>query len=126
MISWEILGNGLLQCVIKFLKFKNNLNSIYLRFRNPYKITDEKPRRRVVKGGSFLDTRDPRSLSEKMRIRISARMGRVENYTAQNLGFRCAQSIKPNEKTKFGDKNFRIVQFRQPKKFKPDGTHEEL
>lgn len=97
-----------------------------LRFRNPYSIKDEIPKRRVVKGGSFLDTRDPRSITEKMRIRISTRMGLVENYTAQNIGFRCAQSIKANEKTKFGEKNFRIVRLRPPKKFRLDGTHEEL
>ena len=63
------------------------------------KITNDE-NRRVLKGGSFIDSRDGHIESENedeqqnLKIRISARLGRSKTYTAQNVGFRCAQSIR--------------------------------
>ncbi|XP_076085032.1 inactive C-alpha-formylglycine-generating enzyme 2-like [Mytilus galloprovincialis] len=45
----------------------------------------------VVKGCSFVDTRDGRANSI---VRVAQRMGLVPSYTAQNVGFRCAKSAK--------------------------------
>ena len=59
--------------------------------------------RRVLKGGSFLDLRDGyidsdnEDEQQNLKIRISARLGRSKTYTAQNVGFRCAQSIRKDE-----------------------------
>ncbi len=74
--------------------------------------------KRVLKGGSFLDTRDGlHSIHQKaLKIRISARIGEFANYTAQNVGFRCAQTLKPNEDSfDFEEnENFRVFRFRAP------------
>ncbi|KAK3105410.1 hypothetical protein FSP39_024609, partial [Pinctada imbricata] len=45
----------------------------------------------VLKGGSYLDTRDG---SANHIVRNSQRMGAVRDYTAHNVGFRCAKSAK--------------------------------
>ncbi|CAF0877384.1 unnamed protein product [Brachionus calyciflorus] len=86
-------------------------------FRSPHRAGEDPSNRRVLKGGSFLDTRDGETKDDKMRIRISSRMGRIQNYSAQNLGFRCAQTIKKGDKIDFSKSNFRVVRLRPPKKF---------
>lgn len=78
--------------------------------------------RRVLKGGSFLDLRDGLHTSkdgEKLKVRISARIGRGEHFTAQNIGFRCVQPIREHEpEYKFKeDETHRVHKFRQPKIF---------
>lgn len=72
--------------------------------------------RHVVKGGSFLDSRDGESNYQGLIIRISARLGLPKNYTAQNVGFRCAQSIAKdsNEYEELKGKVFHVVRVRAP------------
>jgi hypothetical protein len=83
--------------------------------------------RRVLKGGSFLDMRDGVIYNEKfgpkedekesLKIRISARLGRTKKYSAQNVGFRCAQSIEENEEDFIpfkDDETHRVYKLRAP------------
>ena len=72
-----------------------------------------------------MDTRDSKTKEDKMKIRISTRIGREQTYTAQNVGFRCVQSIKKTDKTNFGDSKFKVVHLRAPKVFMPT-IHQEL
>ncbi len=73
--------------------------------------------RRVIKGGSFLNTRDGENRRDRMRIRISTRAGISKTHTALNLGFRCAQTIRPEDKIKYGEHGFRLIQLRAPMNF---------
>lgn len=72
-----------------------------------------------------MDTRDGHLREDKMRIRVSTRMGRDQTYTAQNIGFRCVQPIKKTDKTDFRKSNYRVVRLRPPKVFTPI-IHQEL
>lgn len=72
-----------------------------------------------MKGGSFLDTRDGDYRTDsKLKIRLSSRMGKTEKYTAQNVGFRCVQSINDSDMNLFmrnlDGKDFRVVKLRPP------------
>ncbi len=70
---------------------------------------------RVLKGGSFLDERDGGNKKEdRLRIRNSARIGRSEKYSAQNVGFRCVQSIPEREINFNENEKSRIVRLRAP------------
>lgn len=81
----------------------------------------------MLKGGSFLDTRDGANNDPKIKIRISARISRHRNFTAQNVGFRCAQTIKKGERTFFDNSNFRVVKLRPPMRHAlPKKSHNEL
>lgn len=74
--------------------------------------------RRVLKGGSFMDNRDGENRPDRAKIRISARTGRLRTYSAYNVGFRCVQTIQPNEKgVDFSKSSFNVVKLRAPKKF---------
>ena len=84
-----------------------------LRFRNIYDDNDM-GERRVLKGGSFLDSRDGDHNNDKVQIRLSARVGKFQNYTAINVGFRCAQTIEDDEEVSFDEKDFEIVNLRPP------------
>jgi hypothetical protein len=61
-----------------------------------------------------MDTRDGEGRLDKLRIRVSARVGKHTNYTAVNVGFRCVQSIDNQNKIKFNAKGFNIVKLRVP------------
>lgn len=88
-------------------------SSVYRTFRNRSEV-NEHIQKRVLKGGSFLDNRDGEYRSDKMKIRISSRTGRSLDYSAQNVGFRCVQSIRPEEKVKFNNEGFNVVKIRAP------------
>ncbi|KAI3379759.1 hypothetical protein SNEBB_009753 [Seison nebaliae] len=60
--------------------------------------------RRVLKGTSFLNCRDGHEY-DGVYTRISSRIGRMESYTAQNVGFRCAQTME--EKYEHATPSFR-------------------
>ena len=49
---------------------------------------------------------------------MSSRIGRTEKYTAQNVGFRCVQTITDNEMKQFtrnlNGKEFKVVRLRPP------------
>lgn len=81
--------------------------------------------RRVIKGGSFMDNRDGGDYrSDRLKIRISARLGRDRAYSAYNLGFRCVQSIQPNERgVDFRKSSFKVFKLRAPK---VHGLHDDL
>lgn len=70
--------------------------------------------KRVLKGGSFLDTRDGDEREDKMKIRVSTRIGRKKDYTAQNVGFRCVQDIDPSEVDRIPAEGFRVIRLRPP------------
>lgn len=70
--------------------------------------------RRSLKGGSFLDTRDGEDRDDRMKIRISTRIGRRKNFTAQNIGFRCVQSIKEKDVPKIPSQGYRVIRLRPP------------
>lgn len=64
-----------------------------------------------------MDNRDGEYRADRLKIRVSARIGRRMNYSAQNVGFRCVQSIDANERgVNFSKANFRVVKIRPPKK----------
>lgn len=73
----------------------------------------------VVKGGSFVDTRDGDSKKDQIRVRTSARKAFPRDYTAENLSFRCAQTIdddddhSPHSPFKENEK-FRLIRLRPP------------
>lgn len=79
--------------------------------------------KRSLKGGSFLDTRDGNEPDTKLKIRVSARRGLRKNFTAQNIGFRCAQSLKKEELTRIPSQGFRVVRLRPPMHFHLDHKH---
>jgi hypothetical protein len=83
------------------------------RFRNLFDEEDSGARR-VLKGGSFVDTRDGDESKDSLKIRISSRVGKHTNYTAVNVGFRCAQTIEEDDDVEFNDKGFNIVRLRAP------------
>ncbi|CAF1046283.1 unnamed protein product [Adineta steineri] len=74
----------------------------------------------TVKGGSFVDTRDGDSKTDHIQVRTSARKGFPPNYTAENLSFRCAQSM--NDETEF-DNDYRVVRLRPPVRHSSDVSH---
>ena len=53
-----------------------------------------------------------------LKIRLSARIGRGEHYTAHNVGFRCIQQIKDQDLDFYlrnlGNEKFRVVRLRPP------------
>ena len=80
--------------------------------------------RRVIKGGSFMDNRDGDNRADRLKIRISARLGRDRAYSAYNLGFRCVQSIQSNERgVDFSKAPFKVFKLRAPK---VHGLHDDL
>lgn len=100
-------------------------STIYKNLEEPKFIPDSKnfqmnTIRRVLKGGSFIDTRDGDNYHGKkeknVKIRISARIGKTEHYTAQNIGIRCVKSIRENESSyKFKEnKTHRVIRLRPP------------
>lgn len=68
----------------------------------------------VVKGGSFVDTRDGDSKFDGIRIRISARKGFQRDYSAENLSFRCSQTISPEEFQMNETETYRLIRLRPP------------
>lgn len=62
------------------------------------------PLRYVLKGGSYLDTRDG---SSNYIVRTSNRIGKEPSYTAHNVGFRCAASA-PQLAKKMKEKDPRL------------------
>ena len=61
-----------------------------------------------------MDTRDGENVKNNIKIRISSRIGRKKTYSAQNVGFRCAQAIKDDENVEFGNEEFKVVRLRPP------------
>jgi hypothetical protein len=66
----------------------------------------------TLKGGSFLDSKDGEN--DYFKLRISTRIGRESSYTAQNIGFRCVQSIGDDEKVKFSQNGYNVFKLRDP------------
>ncbi len=88
-------------------------------FKNKTQQNLESTTRRCLKGGSFLDARDGDYRTNSMlKIRLSARIGRGEHYTAHNVGFRCIQQIKDQDLDFYlrnlGNEKFRVVRLRPP------------
>ena len=67
----------------------------------------------MLKGGSFIDMRDGDE-GNNLKIRVSARIGKHMNYTALNVGFRCAQSLEAEEVAKLSASRFKVVRLRIP------------
>ncbi len=82
---------------------------------------------RTLKGGSFLNPRDGEDDENGLKIRISARIGLQQSYTAQNVGFRCAQTIENvndfKKKLKKENQTFRIVRLRPPMHHGTNGSY---
>lgn len=60
-----------------------------------------KEQQRVLRGGSYLDSVDG---SFNHAINVNTRMGNTEDSAADNMGFRCARSVKTKSKSKSGTK----------------------
>jgi len=100
------------------------IDFVLFRYR-PHGEDEDGVDRYVLKGGSFLDLRDglhTQKDSEKLKIRISSRIGRGEDFAAQNIGFRCAASIGEHEiGYKFKEKEtYRVHKFRAPRIIHPN------
>lgn len=91
-------------------------------------------KRFILKGGSFMDVTEEYSDSlfsgeDDSKPRISSRVGRYPTYSAQNVGFRCVQSIKNTERDywKFmnGREDYRIIKLRAPMRHhtNPEKSH---
>lgn len=131
-----MFGNGHLPCKFCIHIFTNYFNKYNILFYNSYRdeetdldeisIENNNSKRRVLKGGSFLDARDGlNSIYRKsLKIRISARIGEDENYSAQNVGFRCAQTLKPEEETYDFEENenYKVFRLRAPVHHHSDET----
>lgn len=66
-----------------------------------------------------MDSRDGETRADSMKIRISTRIGRRQKYSAHNVGFRCVQSIKEDERgVDFSKSTFKVVKLRPPKHHK--------
>lgn len=72
----------------------------------------------VVKGGSFVDSRDGDSKIDRIRIRLSSRKAFHRDYSAENLSFRCSQTISLDEFQQSNNNNnnesFRLIRLRPP------------
>ena len=75
---------------------------------------DDETAKFVVKGGSFVDTRDGDAKVDRLRVRISARKGFRRDYSAENLSFRCAQTIPSAERQWKDDEAHRVIRLRPP------------
>ncbi len=91
----------------------------YRDYDNENDITE----RYTVKGGSFADTRDGDTKADHIQVRTSARKGFRPDYTAENLSFRCAQSMDKDTKI---DKNYQIIRLRPPVHHHSNEPHEHI
>ena len=78
-----------------------------------------------MKGGSFVDTRDGDTKSDRLQVRTSARKGFRPDYTAENLSFRCAQSI-PVDDLQVSEDIHRVVRLRPPVHHHSADPHEHV
>ncbi|CAF3754821.1 unnamed protein product [Rotaria socialis] len=79
--------------------------------------------RYIVKGGSFADTRDGDTKKDHIQVRTSARKGFRPDYTAENLSFRCAQSMDSNRKL---NKDYEVIRLRPPVHHHSNEPHEHI
>ena len=91
------------------------------RYRHAHDESDT-AERYTVKGGSFADTRDGDTKVDRVQVRTSARKGFRPDYTAENLSFRCAQSME-NAEVK-DQKEFHVVRLRPPVHHHSNEPHE--
>ncbi len=89
-----------------------------------YRDFENENERFTVKGGSFADTRDGDTKIDQLQVRISARKGFRRDYTAENLSFRCAQTMN-NEEIKF-DKDYQVIRLRPPVHHHSNEPHEHI
>lgn len=73
-------------------------------------LSRDKEVKYVLKGGSFLDSFNGTGNNKNMKIRISSRYPVRPTFTAQNIGFRCAQDID----YKLNENKFNVVKLRAP------------
>lgn len=99
-------------------------NFFFLFFSFRYRdYDDDHSERFTVKGGSFVDTRDGDTKQDRLQVRTSARKGFRRDYTAENLSFRCVQTIK--EETNF-EKDYQVVRLRPPIHHHSNEPHEHI
>ncbi|CAF0930153.1 unnamed protein product [Rotaria sordida] len=88
-----------------------------------YDDENDTKQRYAVKGGSFTDTRDGDTKIDHIQVRTSARKGFRPDYTAENLSFRCAQSIHTNTKL---NKGYEVIRLRPPIHHHSNEPHEHI
>ncbi|CAF0856803.1 unnamed protein product [Adineta ricciae] len=76
-----------------------------------YDSGDDPADRFTVKGGSFSDTRDGDGKIDHLQVRTSARKGFRPDYSAENLSFRCAQTIEDDTSLAA---DHRVIRLRSP------------
>lgn len=77
----------------------------------------------TVKGGSFADTRDGEFKKDKIQIRTSARKGFRSDYSAENLSFRCSQTVDADADSLA---EYRVVRLRPPVHHHSNENHRHL
>ncbi|CAF1605247.1 unnamed protein product [Rotaria sp. Silwood1] len=106
---YDMLGNTWEWTLTKYRDYDNNESDTTQRY--------------TVKGGSFADTRDGDTKNDHIQVRTSARKGFRPDYTAENLSFRCAQSIDINTKL---TKDYEVIRLRPPVHHHSNEPHEHI
>ena len=103
----------------------DDLSDLFVRYlSSPEESLSSAVERYTVKGGSFVDTRDGDTKADRLQVRTSARKGFRPDYTAENLSFRCAQSMKIDEEQSPAE--HRVIRLRPPVHHHSNEPHEHL